>query len=242
MENFKSLAEFAYQNGNYQEAYQYSSKSIEIEINDPHLWLIKGISYSMLENESSNKSKEIRNLIEKSIELGIKKESLLLEIEKLRKAYEFKIKHLDEELLDKVRDYQKVSMPKDGSTLVHMLGQTINKNIVAAKQGTARYNALDLLLFMCEINPSVGNCSYTLTAITRAKKHSKENGEYLKSEGQENYLYLIGLIEEKINNFNPIKSASQQETGENSKESSSFPYAPIIFWSIVLIAIIVKCS
>ena len=100
MENFKSLAEFAYKNENYQETYQYSTKAIEIEINDPDLWLMKGISCSMLARDGNSKSKAIRSLIKKSIELGIEENKLQEEIIKLRQAYELQIKYLDEMLLD----------------------------------------------------------------------------------------------------------------------------------------------
>ena len=247
MENFKSLAEFAYKNENYQETYQYSTKAIEIEINDSDLWLMKGISCSMLARDGNSKSKAIRSLIKKSIELGIEENKLQEEIIKLRQAYELQIKYLEEMLLDGVRDYQKVSMPKNGSALIHMAGQTINKHLIAAKQAPTRYDALDLLLLMCEIYPTESNCNYTLTSIERIKKHSKENGAYLKIEGKENYLYLIGLIEDKIFKLNKpnIKNDVKiytEESRQESKKPSKTPYVPIIFWSIFLLFIITKCS
>lgn len=117
-------------------------------------------------------------------------------INKLREAYNNYCSRLSDELLGKIKDYQKVAMPHGGSAIIHGLGQQVNKVLTAKGQGAARVKGIDLIVLRCEVMPTAEMYSQASIAIVNAQNHSKQNGNYL--DGNEDYCLKFREISESI--------------------------------------------
>jgi hypothetical protein len=182
IENIRVLAEVASESGAYEDSYKYSSKILELDINDAKAWIDKGIAAAFLTDSSGSKIGECRALIKKGIELGVDDSSKAKVINKIKAAYNNYCNQLNDELLGKVKDFQKVGMPAGGSALLHGLGQAANKLLTAKGQAASRVKGLELVLLLCEVKPTSENYEIANIALANALAHSKANGNYLDGD------------------------------------------------------------
>lgn len=179
IENIKILADVAHQSGNYEQSYSYYSRILEEEIDTGLAWLRKGIAAANLTTSDKETITEAKTLIEHSLKIGIADQERQNAAARLRSAYESITKKLNDELLGKVKDYQKVGMPSGGSALLHMAGQSANQILSAGGQAAVRSKSLDLLEIMCDLEKNSSNYEYSSRAIDALKAHSKAAGNYL---------------------------------------------------------------
>lgn len=111
-------------------------------------------------------------------------------------AYTRFISRLDGELFEKIKDHQKIAMPENGSTILHMMGQSVNKIVVAKNQAQPRAKALELLQIANDHSSSVVTQGSILSLIESAMDHSKSNGNYFES---------IQAIETVTTTYNELK-------------------------------------
>jgi hypothetical protein len=182
IENIRVLAEVASESGAYEDSYKYSSKILELDINDAKAWIDKGIAAAFLTDSSGSRIGECRALVKKGIELGVDESSKSKAINKIKLAYNNYCNQLNDELLGKVKDFQKVGMPAGGSALLHGLGQAANKLLTAKGQAASRVKGLELLLLLCEVKPTADSYELANIALANALAHSKANGNYLDGD------------------------------------------------------------
>lgn len=179
IDNLKVLASIAHESGAYEDSYKYNSKILENEINDATAWINKGVAAAFLTDTNGSKITEATVLIKKGIELGVDDTIKNNVIKKLKEAYNNYINQLNDELLGKVKDYQKVGMPAGGSAILHGLNQAVNKIQTAQAQAPARIKGLELVMLMCEVKPERDIYGLANLAFANAQLHSKQNGDYL---------------------------------------------------------------
>lgn len=200
IQNIKALAEVAHSSGNYEQSYSYFSRVLEDDIENPSAWISKGVATAHLTGLGGERLAEARALITRGVSLEANEQVRRAACVALRSAYEGLLQRLDDELLARVTDYQKVSMPAGGSALVHMAGQAVNKNLAAMKQAQVRFRAVDLLVLACEILPIKQNYAYALRALDSATKHSRGHGDYHTNAASENYAGRLATITREMHN------------------------------------------
>lgn len=196
IQNLRVLADVASESGAYEDLYKYTSKILEQDTNDAKSWIEKGIAAAFLTDTAGSKIGEARVLIKRGVLLGVDQQIKRKIINKLREAYNIYCSRLNDELLGKIKDYQKVAMPHGGSAIIHGLGQQVNKNLTAKGQGVARVKGLDLIVLRCEVMPTPVMYSQASIALVNAKNHSKQFGNYLN--GSEDYCIKFRDIESSI--------------------------------------------
>jgi hypothetical protein len=179
LNNIKVLATVAHESGAHEDSYKYNSKVLEIDIRDATAWVNKGIAAAFLTDTSGTKISEAKVLILKGIELGIDDSYKNKIITKLKEAYNNFVNQLNDELLGKVKDYQKVAMPSGGSAILHGFNQSVNKLLTAQSQASARVKGLELVVLMCEVKPEPDIFGLANLAFANLKMHSKTHGDYL---------------------------------------------------------------
>ena len=258
IENIKVLADVAHKSGNYDQSYDYYSRILEEDIDNGLAWLRKGLAAAHLTTSDKEMISEAKTLIEKSLKIGIDYQERQDAATRLRSAYESITKKLDNELLGKVMDHQKVGMPRGGSALLHMAGQSLNKILSAKAQAEARSKSLDLLEVMCDLQNNESSYEYSIGAIDTLNAQSKATGNYL-TEGPTS-IYgtrvdrLHGYMERCLSNLRGGASSSigssnaspESGTAANPAAKKSGGGAgrivAIIFWLIVISVIVSKCT
>lgn len=218
IENIKVLAAVAHESENYEQSYSYYSKILEEKIENPEAWIRKGVAAANLTDSSGGRIKEARALIQRGAALtAATDDDRRATASALKVAYETLVGKLDDELLGKIKDYQKVGMPAGGSALIHMAGQAVNKVMTAKAQAQARYGAVDLVVLMCEVEPVRGNFAYAIGAVDRLLLHSKNNGNYLNNEGSAKFLQNLARI--KATFFRADSNIQASEPTVNTTEN-----------------------
>ncbi len=179
IENIKVLASIAHESGAYDDSYKYNSKILENEINNAIAWVNKGIAAAFLTDASGSKITEATVLIKKGIELGVDNKCKNNIITKIKEAYNIYVNQLNDDLLGKVKDFQKVGMPSGGSSILHGLNQAVNKIQTAQAQAAARIKGLEIVMLMCFVKPERDIFGLVNLALGNAQQHSKLNGDYL---------------------------------------------------------------
>lgn len=218
LENIKVLASVAHESGSYTDSYKYHSQILENDINNAAAWINKGIAAAHLTNLDGGQINEAIQLIKKGCDLD--KESFSeATAQACITAYALFISRLDDELLEKIKDHQKIAMPQNGSTLIHMMGQSVNKIVSAKNQAQIRMKALELLQVANDLSTSTATHISISNLIESLIKHSKSNGNYLES------IQAIGLVQKMSTNLkskiHPMSETSAK-TGSaiNSKSNT----------------------
>lgn len=180
IENIKILGDAAHESANYEQSYKYHSQILEEEIQNGTAWLKKGVSAAFLTETSGSQITEAKVLIHKAISLGVADELRATEAKTLKHAYIAFAQRLNNELTEKFKDYQKVSSPQGGSSLLHIAGQATNKMILMQSQSSAKMKAIQLLELICYLTPTKENYLYAVEAIDDLQTQSNKNGDYLK--------------------------------------------------------------
>lgn len=196
LENVRMLAQVAFESNAHEDTYKYSSRILELDINDAAAWTYKGIAAAYLTDTTGSKIPEAFALIKKGMQIGIDEIASKKIVSELKKAYSNYVERLNDEILGQVKDHQKVAMPAGGSPVIHGFGQALNKILVAQKQGPARVKGLELIQFICEVSPTQDNYAYALLMLDGALIHSNKNGKYL--DGQESFNYRYREIKDQI--------------------------------------------
>jgi len=181
IENLIVMLDIASESNAHADVYKYSSQILELDINNSKAWISKGVAAAYLTDLTGNQIAEAKALISKGMTLGAEEEIKREASKQMRNAYTKFLARLEGELLEKVKDYQKVGMPKGGSVILHNAAQQANKLVSAQAQGLAKAKCLQLLVVMCNLDPTRDNYSYTVGALQAAKKHSLDNLNYLDS-------------------------------------------------------------
>jgi tetratricopeptide (TPR) repeat protein len=252
VENIKVLADIAHQSGNYEQSYAYYSRILEEEIENALAWLRKGVAAANLTRSDKDMISEAKVLIQKSTTIGIEDSERQDAGTRLRSAYESIMKKLDDELLHKIKDYQKVGMPSGGSALIHMAGQSLNKIVSARGQAEARFKSLELLEIMCAVTNEAPSYEYSIRAIDALKAHSKAAGNYLTEGTTNTYGAQVSkLHNDMLTQLSRLPGEDKAGHG-NASPGTASPSAKstswglrifqIIFWLVVLTVIISKCA
>jgi hypothetical protein len=195
IENIKILASVAHESESYADSYKYHSQILESDVSDATAWINKGIAAAHMTGTEGGQIYEAIQLIQRGSELT--KKSSSEEISKACiSAYKRLILKLDSELLEKIKDHQKIAMPENGSTILHMMGQSVNKIVVAKSQAQSRAKSLELLKVANDHSSSVVTQGSILSLIESAMDHSKSNGKYFES---------IQLAESVTATYNELK-------------------------------------
>jgi hypothetical protein len=228
IENIRVLADVASESGSYEDSYKYSSRILELDIKDATAWINKGVAASFLTDTSGSKIGESRALIKKGIEIGVDVSKKIEIVNKIKLAYNNYCTRLHDEMVGKVKDFQKVAMPSGGSILMHGLGQAANTVVTAKNQAGARVKGLELVLLICEVMPTADNYNLATIAIANALKHSKINGNYL--DGSEphcaRYREISNEVDKKSRAYFPssavASAASVTSSALNTKKDGCF--------------------
>lgn len=258
IENIKVLADVAHQSGNYDQSYGYYSRILEEEIDNGLAWFRKGLAAAHLTTGDKEMISEAKTLIQKSLKIGIDYQERQDAGPRLRSAYESITKKLNDELLGKVKDYQKVGMPSGGSALLHMAGQSLNKILSAGAQAEARFKSLDLLEIMCDLENNESSYEYSIRVIDALKAQSKADGNYLTKGSTSIYGARVDRLQDDMqrrlsnlrggatsfvgsSNVSPggVTAASPAAKKSGGGASSIFG---IIFWLVVILVIVSKCT
>lgn len=181
IENLMVLAEVASEANSYGDVYKYSSQVLEGDVSNSKAWILKGVAAAHLTDTSGAQIEEAKALIARGLGLGVDDNVKKTASIKIKKAYTSFLSTLDSELFEKVKDYQKVAMPQNGSVILHNVAQQANRIVSAKAQALARAKALQMMVIMCLLDPSRDNYSYAINALQAAKKHSVDNANYLDS-------------------------------------------------------------
>jgi hypothetical protein len=252
IENIKVLADIAHQSGNYEQSYGYYSRVLEEEIEDALAWLRKGVAAANLTLSDKETITEAKVLTQRSIALGVADNERKDAAARLRSAYESIVKKLDNELGNKIKDYQKVGMPAGGSAVIHMAGQALNKVTSARGQAAARFKSLELLEIMCGLDGDASSYEYSIRAIEALNAHSKAAGNYL-SEGSTNtygaqvtklHADMRARLSHLGGEYKPEPRDSVAGTESASGKSMSWGVRTfhIVFWLVILSLLLSTCS
>lgn len=255
IENIKVLADVAHQSGNYDQSYSYYSRILEEEIDNGLAWLRKGIAAANLTTSDRDMITEAKTLIERSLKIGVADDERQNAAARLRSAYESITRKLDNELLDKVKDYQKVGMPSGGSALMHMAGQSLNKILSTGGQAAMRSKSLDLLEIMCDLENNSSSYEYSIRAIDALKAHSKGGGNYLSQGATGIYGSRVDRLLDQMQRqlwkdpahaprLTTLSDSAGNAANLSAKKSgrSVIVFFGVVFWLFIWSVIINKCT
>jgi stress response protein SCP2 len=191
IDNLKILASTALESGSHEDLYKYGSAILELNAGDGDAWIYKAAGAALNTDDIEKRIKEAKVLITKAISLGTNKSTASLAAQSLFSAYKIQMSDLDDVLLGKVKDYQKVAMPKGGSALVHGFAQTLNKVLSAKAQAPARAACAELLVLACDLNPTKENFVQALELVDTLEAHAKKNSDYFAKSEFENLTLIV---------------------------------------------------
>lgn len=200
------LAEAAFQSKNYSQAYNYYTQILEQNPDSSEAWLKKGLSSGFMSSSDGIRIDECIYLVKLAISKSIDQSSRVFAADKLIDIYEHTIRVLNKLLINAVQNHQNIPMIGGGSTLLHMVGQSMIQISSAKSQSEIKVRALDLVVLSVELDASEGNYSALINAIRTLLTHASNNGNYLASADS------TGLLLSKVNQ---LKDKIYKEASDN---------------------------
>ena len=180
LDNIKELAKVAYEGENWKQGHEYYSKLLERDLTNAEHWLRLGICAAGLNDAEGSRVAEVKTLIFRALTMALEETVKSEAAGRLRQAFHSMTRRIDESVFDNVKQYQRVSMPDNGSALLHMAGQSINKANALLGAASSRLCSIELLEVECALVPSAQNYAFAVARVEALFEHSRSNGHYLK--------------------------------------------------------------
>ena len=189
IEKKKRLIAISLQAKAYADVYKYASEVIEADPDDGYAWAMKGVAAANTFDINASKINEALVFVNTGIDIGIDDDVKKLISAHFLNAFEFGTNEINKSLKSRIVDYQKVAAPAGGSTLIHMLGQSVNKITVAKEMAPSISKYTTLLPITFRLHPINEVAAKISKYFTDIELHSKDLGEYLKDSdpGKEFY-------------------------------------------------------
>lgn len=216
IENRKKLIEISLQAKAYADVHKYASEVTECDPGDSYAWAAKGIAAANSFDASRGKPNEALVFLNTALQIGLAQDIKKLASNHLINAFEAGINEINKSLKSRIVDYQKVSMPEGGSTLIHAFGQSVHKITVAKEFAPLIVEYTNLLPLIFRLQPSYEVASKISKYFSDIELHSKDLGEYLKDSDpgrvfykskEEFSVFLQELIPDFVNSTAQIKKS-----------------------------------
>lgn len=183
LQNFEILAKSSLESKNYSQAFDYYSKSLEIDAKNSKYWIGKGISTGWLSTPDTPRFDELISCIKTADQFN----SLTAEEKhkisnQITNIVEIKVKdtfnHIDKEIN---KEFDTKPMGTGTLYAVHQTGKLSIQLSVGNKYSPALIKAIEALQFACKIDPSEYAFKSLITEIDLIFQHSANNVNYFKT-------------------------------------------------------------
>lgn len=180
LSNLRTLAETAYESKNFEQAYSYYSRLLEIDPSDATAWVGKGLSAGWISAPGNVRLDELMVSLRQALQNGLSDQERERVADESISAAESYIRKAEVAFNDGVREFDKKEIADGVLLSIHNLGRLSYQMDHGNRQTSGRIKALEVMKYACEISPSAERYKKSIYELDKLLQHSQQNVNYIE--------------------------------------------------------------